>query len=113
MGPRPQLTDDPAAYEAALAAIEQLPGFAGQWFDDGGAPGYGGGASGGEYVVLVVRTTGDEAAMEAGVREWWPGSVCVVGEATYTESEARALEDELRGLPGSQGGVGGSPRRRR
>lgn len=95
------LAADPPAYEAALAAVAELPALGGTWVDQGGTaddptplPG---------RYVLVVRTTGDVPSMETAAREFWPGALCVVGGARYTEVERRAIEDELRSAPGALG----------
>jgi len=75
------LAADPPAYEAAKAAVHELPDVSGTWVDQGGTaadltpvPG---------RYVLVVRTTGDVPTMEAAVRDIWPGrSAWSVGPGT-------------------------------
>lgn len=95
------LAADPPAYEAALAAVHDLPELAGTWVDQGGTAADP--APVPEQFILVVRTTGDVATMEAAARAVWPGALCVVGGARYTEDEGRAMEEELRSEPGALG----------
>ncbi len=41
--------------------------------------------------------------MEEDARAVWPGALCVVGGARYSEDESRAIEEELRSEPGALG----------
>lgn len=92
-----ELADDPMAWEAGKAALGNLPDLSASWVDQGGTPADPEPVPG--RYVMVLRTTGDVAAMEAAAREVWSGRVCVIGGGRYTEAEARDIEDALRALP--------------
>lgn len=82
-----------AATERAMADA----GFAGLWVDQ-----FGRGDNDPGQLVLVVRTTGDVAALENELRTVWGGALCVV-DADYTEAELLAVQQELQGEPGVVG----------
>lgn len=96
----PELADDPAAWEAGHAALHALPELSALWIDQGYTGHAEPDARTSRYVV-VLRTTGDVAAMEAAAAAAWSGPVCVVGGGRYTEAEARTIEQELRADPGT------------
>lgn len=87
-----------AALEAASATAQASPGFGGLWIDQQRA-GNELGDNDPQQLVLVVKTTGDVAALEEALREDWGGSLCVT-TASRTEAELRAIQYELADAPG-------------
>lgn len=84
-------------FEAAAALAQGSAGFAGLWIDQ--QTGHELGDNDPQQFVLVVKTTGDVAAMEEALREVWGGSLCVT-TASRTEAELRASQYKLSDSPG-------------
>lgn len=83
-----------ANLQAAMTMAQGDDGFAGLWVDQRGRT-----DNDPQQLVLVVRTTGDVAELQAELRRLWGGALCVTG-ARFTEAELLAAQVALRGEPG-------------
>ena len=96
------------AMSAAITYAEAQPDHAGTWIDQSINPALHDGdpadaevaANDPTRLVLNLRFTGDLERHEQAVREIWGGALCV-SLAEHTETELRAIQNELHGeLPG-------------
>lgn len=94
-------TADDASLAAALAAAEDLPGYAGAWTAVERNPALGDGASA-RITVLTVRVAEDLDGAEAAIRETWSGALCV-SEAPYSQADLTQIQQQVAELPGMLG----------
>lgn len=94
-------TDD--TLQQAFEVAASLPGYAGSWVDQTPNPAMAddadpaaieGAANDPALLVLNVLVTEDQEGAEASIREVWGGALCV-SEASHTEDELRAIQDEV------------------
>ena len=102
------MPEDPATTTAetmdrAFEVARSLPGYAGSWIDQSPNPAMAEGADPAEMeaaandpelLVLDVLVTDDPEGAEAAIRAVWGGALCV-SEASHTEDELRAIQDEV------------------
>jgi len=84
---------DRADLDAAMQAAQDVPGYAGLWVDQRART-----VDDPARQILVVRTAGDIAGMEAELRRIWRGALCV-SEARFSWAELLAAQRALQGEP--------------
>lgn len=95
-------TTNQQALDAAAAAAQARPDYAGLWLDQSINPAYGDGADPGDEMamndptklVLNVRVTGDVAEAERDLRAIWGGALCV-SQAERSSAELQQIQQEV------------------